>query len=421
MPGDPRRDHPPAGTAVRVPVRPRRVPGHRGGRSPGGAPPRGGRQPGRGDPCSAGRRVEPGPRPHPAGVPGADPGHAAHQLLRRHPARRPWRDRGPTAGRAPAPEALCVVQARPQRDPGPARAAPAVRDLRLLTACRGRAPALRQGRPGRAAMERPPGGLPHRGSRAGQGADGQERRDRPDRGQGRLLLQEPARPGRGPRGLARRGDPLLPHVHLRSARRDGQPRRGRGHRRAPRRPPATRRPPRRGRHLPRRGRGQGDGDVLRHRQLGGQGLRLLAVRRLRLRRLGRLRPQGDGHHREGGVGERQASFPRARPRRPERGLHRRRHRGHERRRLRQRHAALTAHPAGGRVRPPAHLPRPRPGPADLAGRTAAAVRAAPLVVGRLRHLPDLAGRRGVPARGEVGQDLGAGRRSARPDAGDHGA
>ena len=43
------------------------------------------------------------------------------------------------------------------------------------------------------------------------------------------------------------------------------------------------------------------------------------------------------------------------------GLHRGRRRRHVRRRVRQRHAALRAHPAGGRVRPPAHLPRPRPG------------------------------------------------------------
>ena len=41
-------------------------------------------------------------------------------------------------------------------------------------------------------------------------------------------------------------------------------------------------------------------------------------------------------------------------------LHRRRRRRHVRRRVRQRDAALAAHPAGRGLRPPAHLHRPRP-------------------------------------------------------------
>ena len=41
----------------------------------------------------------------------------------------------------------------------------------------------------------------------------------------------------------------------------------------------------------------------------------------------------------------------------EHGLHRRRHRRHVRRRVRQRHAALAAHQARRRLRPPARLPR----------------------------------------------------------------
>ena len=56
-------------------------------------------------------------------------------------------------------------------------------------------------------------------------------------------------------------------------------------------------------------------------------------------------------------GSRSAPFPRAGPRLPEAGLHLRRHRRHVRRRVRQRHAAVEAHPPGGRVRPPPHLPR----------------------------------------------------------------
>ena len=59
---------------------------------------------------------------------------------------------------------------------------------------RGRAPALRRGRPRRAALVRPTRRLPHRGARPGQGADGEEHRDRPGRGQGWLLLQAAARP-----------------------------------------------------------------------------------------------------------------------------------------------------------------------------------------------------------------------------------
>ena len=66
------------------------------------------------------------------------------------------------------------------------------------------------------------------------------------------------------------------------------------------------------------------------------------------------------------------------------GLHRGRRRRHVRRRVRQRDAALRAHPAGGRLRPPAHLPRPGPGRGRVVRRAAAAVRPAPLVLGRLR-------------------------------------
>ena len=79
------------------------------------------------------------------------------------------------------------------------------------------------GRSRRAALVRPARGLPHRGARPGQGADGEERRHRAGRRQGRLRRQAPAgRPGR-PRGRARRGHRLLPDVHQRPARRHRQP------------------------------------------------------------------------------------------------------------------------------------------------------------------------------------------------------
>ncbi len=107
----------------------------------------------------------------------------------------------------------------PSRGAGHARPAPAVRDLRLLAAGRGRAPALRAGRPRRAALVGPPAGLPHRDPRAGQGPGGEERGDRAGRREGRV--RGPQRRA-GPAG----GRGLLPHVHLRAARRHRQP----GHR-----------------------------------------------------------------------------------------------------------------------------------------------------------------------------------------------
>ena len=75
------------------------------------------------------------------------------------------------------------------------------------------------------------------------------------------------------------------------------------------------------RHLPRRRRRQGHGDVLGHREPGRGGVRLLARRRVRLRRLVRLRPQEARDHRARGVGVGQAPLPRARARRREGPVH----------------------------------------------------------------------------------------------------
>ena len=66
-------------------------------------------------------------------------------------------------------------------------------------------------------------GLPHRGARADEGADGEERRDRPGRRQGRLRGQAAA--ARRPRRAARRGGRVLPDLHLRPARPHRQHRR----------------------------------------------------------------------------------------------------------------------------------------------------------------------------------------------------
>ena len=96
------------------------------------------------------------------------------------------------AGTDGRPKSYVVVQARPAPGARPARSRGRVRDLGLQPAGRGRAPALRPGRARRAALVRPPRGLPHRGARPGQGADGQERRHRAGRRQGRLRRQAAA-------------------------------------------------------------------------------------------------------------------------------------------------------------------------------------------------------------------------------------
>ena len=119
-----------------------------------------------------------------------------------------WASSGPPCGRTTSSQVAepgdgqssptCRFKLDPKAVPGPAGAPADVRDLGLQPAGRGRAPALRQGRPRRPALVRPARGLPHRDPRAGQGADGQERRHRADRLQGRLLRQGAARPGRRP-------------------------------------------------------------------------------------------------------------------------------------------------------------------------------------------------------------------------------
>ena len=104
------------------------------------------------------------------------------------------------------------LQVRPGGDPRAAAAAPGVRDLGVQPTGRRRPSARRPDRPRRAALERPPRGLPDRGARADEGADGQERRDRADRSQRRVRRQASAeRPRRG----ASRGRRVLPHVRRR--------------------------------------------------------------------------------------------------------------------------------------------------------------------------------------------------------------
>ena len=215
-------------------------------------------------------------------------------------------------------------------------------------------------------------------------------------------------PGR-PRGARRRGHRLLQDLDARPARPHRQ---SRGRQRSCRR--RARRAPRRRRSLSRGRRRQGHRDLLRHRQRRRRRVRLLARRRLRLGRLGRLRPQEDGHHRARRLGSGEAPFPRARHRHPEPGLHRRRRRRHVGRRVRQRHAAVAAHQAGRRLRPPAHLHRSRPRPESELRRAPAAVRAAALDLDRLRPGADLASGGGVFERTrQVDRALGRGARALR--------
>ena len=71
----------------------------------------------------------------------------------------------------------------------------------------------------------------------------------------------------------------------------------------------------------------------------------------------------------------------------------------------------------GGLRPPARVPRPRPGPGGLARGAGAVVRPAPFLLGGLRRLADLRRGRGLLADGEVGARQPAGRAAPRPGRG----
>ena len=215
------------------------------------------------------------------------------------------------------------VQARLRAGARGARAAAEVRDLRLLAAARGGAPAVRRGRARRPALVGAARGLPHRGARPGQGAGGEELGHRAVRREGRVRLQAAARPGRQGR-LPGRGARLLPDVHQRDARRHRQ------HRRRRRGPAARRGPARRRRPVPGRRRGQGHRDVLRRGQRDRRAVRVLARRRVRLGRLRGLRPQEDGHHRPRRLGVGPLALRGAAAEPGHRRLHRRRRRRHVR-------------------------------------------------------------------------------------------
>ena len=103
----------------------------------------------------------------------------------------------PPSARTPTcPTAVPELQAPSARRAGHAQAVPAVRDLRVLAADGGDPPARRDGRARRDPLVGPQGGLPHRGARPDEGPEGEERRHRPRRIEGRLRPEADA--GRRP-------------------------------------------------------------------------------------------------------------------------------------------------------------------------------------------------------------------------------
>jgi hypothetical protein len=214
----------------------------------------------------------------------APSGHPAHQLL-------PGRVEGGRSRTSPSSSTRTGPRpARPGRGSRSGSTAPG----------RGRAPAVRPGRPRWAALVRPPRGLPHRGARPGQGADGEERRHRAGRRKGGFVVQAPPvdpptarRAGRGHRllphfisGLLDVTDNLVRRRRQRSCRRPGRP---------PRRDDTY--------LVVAADKGTATFSDIANQVAHDYGFWL--GRRVRLRRVGRLRPQGDGHHRARclGVGE----------------------------------------------------------------------------------------------------------------------
>ena len=222
-----------------------------------------------------------------------------------------------------------------------AAAAAAGRGLRLSPARGGDPSARRQGGARRHPLVRPARGFPHRGPGPDEGADGEERRHRAGRLEGRLRRQAPPPADAGPRGAAGRRHRVLQDPDARPARHHRQPAPTaiggaaartwcattatipiwwspptRARRPSPTSPTACR----------------ADYGFWLDDAFASGGSR-------------RLRPQEDGHHRARRLGIGQAPFPRDRRRHPDAGLHLRRRRRHVGRRVRQRHAAVAAIPS----------------------------------------------------------------------------
>ena len=234
------------------------------------------------------------------------------------------------------PKATIAIKFDSRKIDGAAAAAAALRDLRLFAARRGRAPALRQGRARRHPLVGPAAGFPHRGARPGQGAAGEERRDRAGRRQGRLRAEAAAgrRPARGDAGRRHR---RLHDVHLEPARHHRQSRARRRHRRPTTSCATTTTIPiwwSRPTRAPRPSPTSPTASRLEHGFWLGDAFAS--------RRLGRLRPQEDGHHGARRLGGGQAAFPRDGRRHQHDAVHGRGRRRHVGRRVRQRHAAARS-------------------------------------------------------------------------------
>ena len=304
----------------------------------------------------------------------ADPGDAAHELL---PARRRRRGRSRT-WRSSSTRRRCPDLPAPR---------PKFEIWVYSPAGRGRAPALRHGRPRRAALVRPARGLPHRGPRPGQGADGEERRDRAGRRQGRLRRQAAARPGGRPRGRGwPRASPATSTFISGAARRHRQPASA-----AQVVPPRGRGAARRRRPLPGRRRRQGHRDVLRHRQraspsttASGSATRSPPAARPATTTRRWASPPAARGSRSSGTSASSASTPRPRTSPSSASA------------TCPATCSATAccSPSTSGWSPPSTTgtssSTPTPDAGDVVRRAPAAVRAAALVVGRLRHGADLA-------------------------------
>ena len=252
-----------------------------------------------------------------------------------------------------------------------------------------------------------PRGLPHRGPRPDEGADGQERADRAGRLQGRLRGQAPAG-GRRPRGAAGGGDRLLPAVPVAgcstspttsSAARSWPPTGWSATTTTTRTwwsPPT--RAPRPSPTSPTRSRRATASGWATRSPPGAR--RAMTTRRWGSPRAGAWESV-KRHFRELGTDVQSTDFTVGR------------HRRHVGRRVRQRDAAVAPHQAGRRLQPPARLPRPRPRTPKRASPSASGCSSCRARRGATTTSADLRGRRRLPAQRQVDPALRAGPRGAR--------
>ena len=267
---------------------------------------------------------------------------------------------------APAADEALAFKINSSLVPGLPRAGAVARDLGLQPARRRHPPARRPGRSRRHPLVGPARRLPHRDPRPDEGAAGQERGDRSDRRQGRLLSQA-ASADVEPRRLARRGHRKLPDLHPLAAVDHRQPRQrqGRASRAASSSTTATipisssppTRAPRPSPTSPTRSRSSATSGSATPSPAAARTAtitRRWGSRRKRRVDLGPAALPRNGHRRSVGRGDR------------------RRLRRHVGRRVRQRHAAVEVDQADRRVRPPPHLHRSRIPIRRRAGRSASA-------------------------------------------------